>query len=321
MMKLLKIVFVLVVLVVVLLVAGGVLLVMKVNDLARKGIEQGSSYALGVPTTLEGVSLGIFSGQFGMTGLNVGNPSGYASPHFLKLGSGNVAVNLQTLNQPVVTVPVLAMSDIDVRLERKGGVGNYQAILDNLKKVTGSGSGSGGGGAPSGPAGDEKKLVVNELTIKNVKVHLDMLGADGAVGQVLNSATKITIPIDEIKLQNVGKTGTGVGGTGVTMSQLSSIIVQAVLGAAADKGGGLIPGDVLGDLQGRLTSLGGLKDLAPAVIGGAAGTIEQVGKQAVEGAGKAVEGAAKEGAKALDNIGKGLGGLIPGKKEEPKKGG
>ncbi len=302
--KLIKRLFIAGFLLVLLVVGGVVYALMSVNALAKKGIEAGGTYALGVPTTVDSVSIGLLSGQASLSNLNVANPQGFASPHFLKLGKGNVAVSLGSVQQEVIEIPTFALDAIDVRLERKGDSGNYQKILDNLKSVTGGG-GTKPASAPSG--GPEKRFVIRDLTITNVRVELDMLGAGGAVGEALNSATKIPVTIDKIEMKNVGKTGDGVGGTGVTMSQLASIIVQAVLSAAAEKGGGLFPADIVGDLKGRLANLDGLKDVGLAV-----------GGQAMEAAKKAedaVKGVAEEGKKALEDAKKGLEGLLPGKKD------
>lgn len=285
----------LIILLLLLVIGGVVLAIYSINAIARKGIESGASYALGVTTTLKSANVGLMSGTFSMNELNVGNPPGFSTPHFLSLGSGGVAVSFNTLRQPTVELPSLTLEKLDVNLEKKGEVGtNYKVILANLEKLKGTPS--------SKPSGEERRFVIRELSIKDVQVHVDLVGGPGAIGEL----TKINIPIDEIKLTDVGKTGTGVGGTGVTLSELSSIIVQAVLAAAADKGGGLIPDDLLGDLKGHLANLGGVKDLGLKVLGDAKGTIQEVGKKAIEDVKKKAEDAVK------DTLDKGLKGLIPG---------
>ncbi len=293
-----------------LLVIGAIVAaIMSINSLAKRGIEAGGSFALGVPTTVQAVDIGLFSGQFGLSGLNVANPAGFAAPQFLGLDKAGVAVSLGSLNQDVVELPSLSLDGIKVNLERKGDGGNYQVILDNLKKATGGGSGA----KPAEPApsgGKEKKFVVRDLLITNVRVELSLLGAPGAVGEALNKATNVPVTVEKIELKNVGKTGEGVAGTGVTMGQLTSIIVQAVLSAAAEKGGGLFPADILTDINGRLTDLGGLKDIGMAVNGQVA--------EAAKKAEQAVKGAVDEGKKAIDDVKKGLEGLIPGGKPSGK---
>lgn len=295
--------------VLVLLVIGGVVLaIVNINSLAKAGIEKGGTYALGTNTTLQSADVGILGGTFAMSGLNVANPPGYKAPSFLSLGSGGVAVSLNSLSKPVVELPKLSLDGLNVALEKSGGKANFNVILDHIKKVADQAGGSGGsGGSSSG--GGEKKFVVNELSLTNIKISVDLIGGPADL-------TRVNIPIDEIKLTNVGKTGTGVGGTGVTMSQLASIIVQAVLAAAADKGGGVLPADLLGDLQGGLAGLGNLDNLQMSVAAKAQGTIEKIGGDAVK---KVTEKLGGEAGKAVEDATKKVTDLIPGMKKPEKK--
>ncbi len=297
-MRLIKRLIFVVVGLVVLLVAAVALAIVFANSIARKGIETGATLALGVKTTLREADVGLLSGRFGLSGLDVANPQGFKSPHFLALGRGEVSVSLASLNSPTVDIPSFALSDLDVSLERKGDGANYTAILDNLKRAQDAAGGSADPKAPKpAPSGEGKKFVIQNLVLRNIKIHADLVG--GPIGD----AAKVTVPIDEIRLENVGKTGTGVGGTGVTMGQLTSIIVQAVLAAATEKGAGIIPGAILGELQGGLAGLDGLKNIPMKALGDVKGAVEKAGQDA--------EKAVKQG---LDDVKKGIENIIPGKK-------
>lgn len=292
---------------VLLVIAAIVIVVVSVNGIARKGIEKGGTYALGVPTTLDSASVGLLSGKFSMKGLEIANPQGFTDPHFFTLGEGAVQVDAQSFGKDVIELPLLSLDTITANLEKKGGQSNYKIILDNVKKL----GGSGGDSKPADPSGDEQRLVVRELVIRNVNVKLDLLGLPGgAPGGQLQKLTAISIPIDEIKLQNVGKTGEGVAGSGVTFGQLTGIIVQAVMAAAVQKGGDVIPAELLGDLQGSLSGLTDLSSLGFEALGGAPAQVQKLGEdlgKAAEDAGKKLE----EGAKKVEE---GLKGLIPGQK-------
>lgn len=313
------------VLVIVLLVAGLVVAWFSINSLVKKGVEAGGTYALGVNTTLASADVGILSGSLSLSGLKVDNPKGFASPAFLSLGNVSASISLATLREPVIVVPTFSMDNLDVYLERKPDGANYRVIMDNLGKIgggSGGGSGGSGGGSTPGkpaPTGDEKKLVVNDLRLRKITIHADLLGGPGAVGQVIGNAAKVTIPLDEIHLTNVGKTGTGVGGTGVTVSQLSAIIVQAVLNAAAEKGGGILPADLLTDLNSGLANLKPLKDLGITSVTTAGKDLEKAAadaaKKATETLDKAGKDLEKKGKDVLDKAGKGLTDLIPGGKK------
>ena len=298
-MKLSKLLKVLLGLVVVLVVAV-VCVFFFINSIVKTGIEAGGKYALGVPTTVNSVSVGL--GSFGMNGLNVANPTGFNSPHFLELGDANVAVTLPSLMQDTIQVPTFSLDNLDVNLEKKNGATNYKVILDNLSKLKGDSKAT---QSQSADQGGGKKLVISDVSLKNIKVHVNLLGDGGTVSDI----TKVNINLDEIKLQNVGKTDKGM--TGVTVSQLSSIIVQAVLSAVADKGGGILPADLLGDLGGQLSAIGDIKDLGLNVVGKVGSTVENAGKQVIDGAAKGVGDAAD---KLQKDVGKGLKDLLPGKK-------
>ncbi|MBN8599329.1 MAG: hypothetical protein J0L78_16785 [Planctomycetes bacterium] len=270
----------------------------SIDAIAKRAIESGGTYALGVPTTVKSANVGIMTGTFGMSGLNVANPPGFGSSPFLSLGDAGVAVTLSSLREPVVTLPRLSLDNLSVSLEKKRGSANYNVILDNLKKLN--------SGSTSKSSGDGKKFIIRELSLRNINVGVDLIGGPGAIGDL----TKIKIPISEIKLENVGQTGTGVGGSGVTMEQLTSIVVQAVLAAAAEKGGGILPAEILGDLQGGLANLGQLDKLGMKVLADPK-VLEQLG------AGKATE-AIEQGKKAVDDAAKKVTDLIPGMKKEKK---
>ncbi len=305
--RLLSVVGVVVIVAVLALVVAG----FYVDTLARKGIEYGGTYALGVPTTVKSADVGVLSGTFGMNGLRVGNARGYPAPHFLTLDTAKVAVGLTTLSKPVVELPELRLETIDVRLEKKDGKANYAVILDHLASVTG---GSGKPREPTkGPAkGPEKKFVIRQLTIRRVTVHVDWLGDSGST---VGDLTKVTVPLDEISLKNVGKTGEGVAGSGVTLSDLTRIIVQAVLGAAAEKAGDILPADIRRDLGEALAQLPQIADLGMSVAADAKVTVEKVGAEvgeALKGAGEKAKEGLDEAKKQIEGVGDRIKGILPG---------
>lgn len=291
-MKLVKRLVVVAVVLGVLLVVGVLGAFVYVDSIAKAAVEKGGTYALGVPTTLDKAKVGVFSGGFDMHGLHVANPEGYKSASFLAMGDGGVRVSLGTLRKDIVEIPRLSMSDIQINLEKKDGKANYQVIVDNLKRLE-----SGEKKEPA-PQGSEKKFVIGEVEVLNVKVHVDLLPVGGTL-------TQANITLDRVVLKDVG-----TAGKGVPMTELVSIIVKALMSAVADKGAGLIPDDLLGDLKGQLAQL---KDLQAMGV-----KLTSEAKEKVE---KAVEGAKQDVEKKLDDVKKdvekkleeGIKGLIPGK--------
>lgn len=273
--------------VVVLLVVGVIALFLSINVIFKKGVDYGATYALGVPTSIQGANVGIFAGRCTIDGLKVANPTGFPSDHFLTLGQCDVAVNLGSLLKPVVEVPSLQLKDIDMILEKREGKANYQVILDNLK-----GSEQAGGAEEK----EGKKLIIRDLTVRNVAVTVDLLPVGGQL-----SRRRLVIP--EIHLQNVG----AEDNRGVMVSQLTKVVVQSIFQSLMENGGEL-PGEVFAQLQQGVGQLKPLGQYGMKVIGDVQSQVTELGK----GVGEAVGGASKQ----LEGLGKGLGGLLGGKKKQ-----
>lgn len=284
-------------LLVILLVAALVGAVLYIDSIARTGIEKGATYALGVDTKLDKASIGLFSGKFGLSGLEVANPAGFKAPHFLSLGDGSLAVSLGSLNSDKIEVPSFKLSKLDVHLEKVNDKANYQVILDNLKKFESKEE------KPAEPAKEGKRYIVKEVVIENVVIHIDLLPIGGDL-------TKIDLKIPSITLKDVGSESD----KGVLMGELSNVLVQAVLQAAVEKGAGIIPPDILNGLDGGLKQLKDLDKMAGQLAAGAVSEVQkQVGgvmKDVTGELDKALGGATKDLGKGADDLLKGVGGLL-----------
>ncbi len=328
--KLIKWGLVAIVIVLLLLGGGAFYAIGKIDTLAKAAIEKGATYALGVNTSLGKARVGIFSGAFGIDDLAIANPQGFKTPTFFGLKGGDVKVSLASLSKDVVEVPKIGLSGVRVSLERADGRTNYQTILDNLKRLEGEG---GAKPAPPKDAGAEKKFIVREVDIRDINVHLDLAGFGGEL-------TQLDVPISQVRLTNIGT----ADGAGVDIPTLASTVLQAVLAAVVAKGQGIIPADILNDLQGQLAKLDALGKVGVEVVGKAGEKVEAIGRQAreaIDEQAKAVQGKVDETVKkvedavgkATEDVGKAidknlgdaakkaedrLKGLLPGKKEAPK---
>lgn len=290
------------ILVIVLLVVIGVAAALFfVDRLARNGVEQGATYALGVPTTLRAADVRIMAGEFTMGGLNVANPEGFTTPHFMTLNDGEVAVTLASLREDVVELPRLELTGIDVNLEKKGGKSNYNVILENLKRFEEKDP------PPDQQAG--KKFMIRQVVVRDVTAHVDVLPVGGEL-------TRLELPIDEITLEDVGSDTDG----GMLMSELSGTIIKAIFAGILKKGGDLLPDDLLNDLGGALEDLGGIGQFGVEVAGQALGEIGKGAGEVLEGVGNVGGEVGKGAGEALKGVGEGLGGLLGGDKDEEDDG-
>lgn len=301
-MKAIKAIVGLVVVLLVVVAIGVVVLFGYIDRIARVGIEKAGTYALGVPTTLESADVAIFGGSFAMSGLAVANPTGFESPHFLSLGDGGVDVTLGSLREETVELPLLGLSGLDVVLERREGKANYKVILDNLKRLE---SGEKKTEDPAAESG--KRFIVRKVDIQDVAVTVDLLPIGGDL-------TKVDLSIDEIVLTDVGSESD----RGVLLSELSNILVKAILAAIVEKGGNIIPADLLTDLQGGLAQLESLRDLGIDMAADVQGRIDEAkGKiDGMKGRLDEAKGDLEDLGKQTDDAMKGLGGLLGGDKKD-----
>ena len=289
---------------VVVLVIAVVVVFVSIDRIAKTGIEKGASYALAVPTTLDRADVGVFAGTFALDGLEIANPEGFKTPFFFRLDSGGVEVSLASLRSEVVTLPVLRLSDIDVYLDRAGGKSNYGTILENLKRFE-SDTPKGETDTPDEKEKPGKKFIVNRIEITDITTHVNLLPMGGDLTQ-----TDVVIP--EIILTDVG-----TAGEPVSLAEITNIITKAILASAAQVGGGIIPDDILGDLQSNLAQLNSLADSG---VGMATEAVQDVVNQATEQVDEAVDQAKEQledAAEDLENearnaIDQGVRGLFGG---------
>lgn len=295
-MKLIKRLFILLVVLVLLVVGGSIYAVMRADALVKVGIEKGGTHATGVETKVDSVDVGLLSGTAQLKGLRMANPPGFKQPSFFALGDGALAVSLNSLRSDTVEVPSIKLSNITMSLERNSSGTNYGVILDNLKKLGGNSSGGSSGGG--------KQVLVKEIELKNITVVADLVGAPGDL-------TKLEVPIDSIRLTDVGS----AGAKKMEVADIAATVVQAILQAVVDKGG--LPADLLGDLQGRLaslTKLGDFKlDAAVGPIKDLSGTVKDAGKKAGEAI-QQVGDQIKKAPEDIKKVGEDIKGLIPKKK-------
>lgn len=282
----------LIVAVVLLLAIAAVAAFFYIDRIAKTAIERGGTWALGVDTGVEGADVGVFSGELSLSGVKIDNPEGYAADHFMELGKGEMAVSLGTLRQDVIVLPRLILSDLDVAMQRGAAGTNYGVILENLKRFE-----------ATEPDPDAKRYVIDELVISGINVRLDLFGAPGGAG-----LGGIDLPIDEIRLENVGSAGRE---RGVVMGELINIVVKAVMQVILNEGGALIPADLQTQLQDKLAQLQDLDSIGIDLVSTFTGDLDRL---------RETLGNDLLGGDGLGGAGDALGNLLGGDDEEDDNG-
>ena len=278
---LIKVAAVLIVLIVLLVVGVVVLGLSQIDKIAQAAIERGGTYAMQVDTTVDSVDINLTAGTAELGGLNIANPPGFDTGHFMQLGDAHASVDLQSVRSDTILMPEITLSGIDVILDKGGNPSNYNTILNSLKRFE-----SGDSAPPSDKAGG-KKLVINRLLLEDINIHMaNVPGISLAVGDV-------AVNIPEIELKDVGKEES------MTTAEVINLVVKTVLAAAVEAGGGIIPADVLGELGNGLAGLESLSDMGIEAISelnldeALGGVQEEINKAAEDVQGK-IDDASKE---------------------------
>ncbi|HSR49255.1 MAG TPA: hypothetical protein VLV83_00420 [Acidobacteriota bacterium] len=178
-----------------------------IDSIAASAIENQGSKALGVGVHAGSVDVGILSGGFSLSGLEIDNPEGFQSPHVARVGNLELNVSLGTLMDDKIVAPRLYLSDIEIWLEGARGRTNVQTIQENLRKNRSQDDSSAGGSG--------KRFVIEKVLVERITATINM--------PPLAKDLKIEIP--QVELDNVGG---GPDGEGVSQSQLMQQILNRI---------------------------------------------------------------------------------------------
>lgn len=212
---------------------------MSVDYLARLAIESAGSRALGVTTTLDQLSIGIFSNSSSLSGFQVANPEGFQSNFFLRLDSGALNMSLLNVLDETIEIDQLELSGVHVNLVREAKQANFSAIIANARRFEEETSKKAESDLSLG-----KHYVIHSVFIRDIHVHMDLLPIGGKL-------TQLDVPIELLELKDVGAESS----RGENLARIIATIVRALLEAALDKGEGILPPETIEELSGMLSEL------------------------------------------------------------------
>lgn len=198
--------------------------------LAKMGLEKGATYALGVPTTVKSLHLGLLSGKLTIEGLKVANPEGFPGPYFMQSGRFDVQVQPSSLFSDTIVLDRFELDGLDIVFSQKLSGSNASKIMANLDRLS-----SGSKGQPA--TGKGRKIKVDKVLVRNVTAHFDLLPGLSPTGPV-------TVKVPEIELDGVASDQSGLA-----VGQLIAKLVPAILRQVLSQAKGVVPGNVLHDLD------------------------------------------------------------------------
>jgi hypothetical protein len=298
-----KIILALVLLLILAIVGLVILGFSQIDKIAKEAVERGGTYAMQVDTTVQAVDVSLTAGTATMTGLNIANPAGFQTDHFFQLNDTSASLDINSLSGDTIVMPEITLRGIDVILDKGGNPSNYNTILNSLKRF------ESGEQAEPDATKPGKKMIIRRLLIEDINVRVaNMPGVSLAVGDV-------AVNIPQIELLNVGEKES------LSPAEVINLVVKTVLAAAVEAGGGIIPGDVLGELGNGLAGLSSLSDMGIDAItdldldDALGGVSEQINK-ATEDVQKQIDDTAKDVEKKIDDATNEIKNIFGGKKKD-----
>ncbi len=241
----------------VLFIALAIAIGVSVKPAARTAVEFGGTTALGVPTTLGGVQLGLGLGRskVGLEDLVVQNPKGFDGPAFLDLGEASVEVDTMSLLGDTVRVPRINLTGLKLRVVQNGKHSNLVPIVQHLRQQL-------EGGAAAEPAGSEdaggsgKGLAVDLIHIAGVEAEFDLRGVPG-IAEVYH----FKVPDFDVDLTEEGQATRKRKAEELIAEVVDELVKKSFLAANTE-----VPAEVTALLQGGL-SFDSIVDQAQSMLG------------------------------------------------------
>lgn len=266
-----------------LIVALGVVAFLYLDVIVGKAIETGCTKALGVETRVGFVRVGLVTGQFSIGQLDIANPPGFETDHFISFDRIHFEIPPKSLREDTIVMPLLELDGVDVAIETAGGKKNYEVILDNLKRF--SKSGSADPDADKQAAEDEaggKEFKIHEGVIREIVATIDL-------GTVSGKLDRVVVEVPEIRLHPSKSTGSAE----ISVAEITQVIVTAVLTGVAKKAPTALAKGLYQGLGGITTATLEFPGLLTETGGGAKKFGEGVG-DAIKGIGDLFGGGDKE---------------------------
>jgi len=237
--------------IVVIAIAGAVYyFASNLDSIVKAAVERYGSEATQARVSLKAVELAPTSGTGRMQGLVVGNPKGFSTPEAISLGDIKLTIDITSLQSNPIVIKEVLISQPSVTYEYSGQGSNLETIQKNVQAYAAKfGGGQSSTSASASQGGDERKIVIDRLSIEKGSIDISHAALQGR---------SLSSPLPTIELRNIGRDKGGATPAEVAEKVLGTISAQASKIASSD-------------LQKQIGNL--VKDQAGAVggaVGGAA---------------------------------------------------
>jgi hypothetical protein len=180
------------------------------GSIIKKGIETVGPKVTRTTISVGAVTLSPFSGKGRIRGLKVGNPTGFKSENALQMKDFKIHIAPGSLSTNVIHVRSILIDGPEITKEGA----NLDTLQRNVQSFVPQDS------APTEKKSPPKKVIIDDLWIRDAKVHVEMLGK------------MMTVPIADIRLKDLGKDSGGISPAQATSRALGSVLSGVASGMA-----------------------------------------------------------------------------------------
>lgn len=250
----------------------------SLDDLIVTAVEKVGSQVTGVAVNLDKATVSLSTGKGSLSGLSVGNPSGFETAKAFGLATISVTLDTASVTSDPVIIKEIVISRPAVTYEVGPSGSNIDAIQGNVERFIAANSSKGKSKSSSGE--DGPKLVIENLYIRGGEINVSATFLGGKT---------LTTPLPDVHLKDIGKDSGGA-----SPGDIASLVLEEMNSGAGKAVGAL--------------NLGAIAD---SVGEGAKAVAETIGKGVGDGA-KAVTETLGEGASKATDAVKGVGGALEG---------
>lgn len=174
-------------------VVGGALFWLSGNldGLIKDAIENYGGAMTQAKVSVGAVKIVAVDGKGTISNLVIGNPAGFKTAHALKVARIDIDIDIASVTRDVIVIRHIAVVAPDVIYEKGDAMINFDAIQKNIAAYLG----------PAGGKKDGRKLIVEQLTIRDAKAQ--------ASAAFMNGKT-VSVPLPDITMKNLGRAKGGI---------------------------------------------------------------------------------------------------------------
>lgn len=225
----------------------------NLGGIVKAAIEKYGTEATQAKVTVDSVTLSATDGAGSISGLSVGNPTGFATPTSVTVGAVSVKIDTGSITKTPIIIKEVVIAAPKVTYERGNTGGNLEKIQENVTKYAGVG---GNKPAASSSGKQEPKVIIENLYVRDGQISISHTALQG---RTLSSG------LPTIHLRDIGKDKGGATPAEVAEKVLGAITQSASKVASVDLDKAL--GQIKGAIGGAVGGAAGQLQNAPAAVG------------------------------------------------------